>query len=125
MRDGDAATGEIGKHGLDVAGDRTAGGGVARVPNRLRAFQLFGMRAVLSEHIADETRMTFGNELRAVVSDDARRFLSAMLERMQAEHRQRAGVGVSEHAEHSAFFVESILGDRHRLSLPDCVVAMR
>ncbi len=38
--------------------------------------------------------MPLRNELPVMIGDDARRLLAAMLERMQAEHGQRTGIGV-------------------------------
>ena len=53
--------------------------------------------------------MTLGDELHAVIGDDAGRFLSAMLKRVQTKDGQRAGVGVAEDAEHAAFFVQGVV----------------
>ena len=36
------------------------------------------------------------------------RFLAAMLQRMQAEHGQRAGIGMAENAEHAALFMQRV-----------------
>ncbi len=47
---------------------------------------------------------------RAVIGDDARRFLAAMLQRVQAERDDRRGVLPAEDAEHAAFVVEMIVG---------------
>ena len=51
-------------------------------------------------------------ELCAVIRDDARRFLAAMLQRVQAQSRQRAGFGVTENPEDTAFLVEMIVVER-------------
>ena len=47
-------------------------------------------------------------ELLAVIGDDARRFLAAMLQRVQAERGQRRRVGVAKDPEDAAFLVEMI-----------------
>ncbi len=52
--------------------------------------------------------MAFGDELRAVIGDDAGGFLTAMLERVQAQHRQRARIRVAENAEDAAFFMQRV-----------------
>ena len=43
------------------------------------------------------------------IGDDAGRFLAAMLQRMQAQHRQRAGIGMAENAEHAAFLMQRVI----------------
>ena len=52
--------------------------------------------------------MALGDELAIVVGDDAGRFLAAMLKRMQAQHRQRAGIGMAENAKHAALFMQRV-----------------
>src|SRR5579883_2483648 len=61
-----------------------------------------------AEIVADETRTAMRAELLAVIGDDAGRFLSAVLQRMQPERRQGARVGVSPNPEDAAFLVETI-----------------
>ena len=58
--------------------------------------------------------MALGDELPAVEGDDAGGFLSAMLQRVQAEHGQRAGIGMAENAEHAALLVQLVV-DRARV----------
>ena len=58
--------------------------------------------------IADQADMAFDVELGSVEGDNAGRFLSAMLQGVQPECGERRGVGVAEHAEHPAFFVELV-----------------
>ena len=53
--------------------------------------------------------MALGDELHAVIGDDAGGFLAAMLQGMQPQHRQRAGIGMAENAEHAAFFMQGIV----------------
>ena len=53
--------------------------------------------------------MALGDELAVVVGDDARRFLAAMLQRVQAQHGQRARIGMAENAEHAALLVQRIV----------------
>ena len=43
------------------------------------------------------------------IGDDAGGFLAAMLQRMQAQHRQRAGIGMAENAEHAALFMQRVV----------------
>ncbi len=47
-------------------------------------------------------------KLLAVEGDDAGRFLTAMLQRMQPERRQRRRIRVPQNAEHAAFFMQRI-----------------
>ena len=51
-------------------------------------------------------------ELGAVEGDDACRFLAAVLKGMQAEGRQRRGVGMAEDAEHPAFLAQLVVVER-------------
>ena len=70
--------------------------------------------------IADQAQAPFGLEALAVEGDDARRLLAAMLERVQAECRQRRGVGVAIDAEDAAFLAQPVgvqFEDRCRCSL--------
>ena len=87
------------------------------------AFQLFSMRRILAEDIADETGMPLRDELRAVIGDDARRFLSAMLKRVQTKHGQCSRIGETENAEHAAFLVQLVvvegIGRQHQYGSPN------
>ena len=47
-------------------------------------------------------------EALAVEGDDAGRLLAAMLQRVQAERRQRRGIRMAEDAEHAAFLVQRV-----------------
>src|SRR5208282_6608128 len=59
-----------------------------------------------------------GVELLAVIGDDSRRLLSAMLQGMEPERGQRRRIGVAVNPEYAAFLVEMIvvpgLGGQHR-----------
>ena len=61
--------------------------------------------------IADQPLTALGVEPRAVEGDDARRFLAAMLQRMQPERDDRRRVGMVEDAEHAAFLAQAVLGE--------------
>ncbi len=50
-------------------------------------------------------------ELLAVKGDDTGGFLTAMLERVQSERRQRCGIGVPQNAEHPAFLMQGVAVD--------------
>ncbi len=107
MRDGEAAAPEIGEKRLHVAQDRfarrrvadMADGGVAGQPVH---------HLLAGEVVADEAETALGVKVLAVEADDARRFLAAMLECMEAESRQRGGVGMAEDAEHAAFLAQPV-----------------
>ena len=92
----------------------------------LLAFQRLRVRTVLAEDVAHQARMAFGDELRAVICDNSGRFLSAMLERVETQHGQGAGIGVPEHAEYRAFFVKFVVErGAHCFSFPElCVASM-
>ena len=59
--------------------------------------------------IADEAMPSLGVKTGAVEGDDARRLLSAMLKRVQAESGAHRGVGVVENAEYAAIFAQAII----------------
>jgi hypothetical protein len=59
--------------------------------------------------IAHQPLAALGVESRAVEGDDARGFLAAMLERMQAEGDDRGCVGVAEDAEDAARLVQPVI----------------
>jgi len=92
------------------------------------AFQVPGGLGIAAEGIAHQAGMPLGDEMAFVIGDDTGRFLAAMLKRVQAQNRQRAGIGMVENAEHAALFVQRVvvpdvilfanLGAGHRLPLP-------
>ncbi|GAB5506496.1 MAG: hypothetical protein Rhirs2KO_16590 [Rhizobiaceae bacterium] len=51
-------------------------------------------------------------KLAAIIGSNARRFLTAMLQRVQAKRGDRGRVLTSENAEHAAFIMEMIVGFR-------------
>ena len=77
----------------------------------------------LVEVVADQAQPPLGVEVAVLVGDDARGFLAAVLQRVQAERRQRGGVVVAEDAEHAAFLAQAVIvgaaaaGFRHRSTL--------
>jgi hypothetical protein len=62
--------------------------------------------------------MAFRGELRAVEGDDTGRFLAAMLQRVQAECRQRRRIVMAEHAKNTAFLVEFVVEGRRHFDEP-------
>jgi hypothetical protein len=64
---------------------------------------------LLRELVADKAEPTLGMEVLSVISDDAGRFLPAMLQRMQAQHGERRGVLVSEDAKYAALLPELVV----------------
>ena len=97
------------KKRLHVAQAGAAGRGVARMADGAVAVQALH-HGRLGEGVADQPDMALDVELRAVIGDDAGRFLAAMLQRVQAERDDRRGVLPAENAEHAAFVVEMIVG---------------
>ncbi len=65
-------------------------------------------RRRVGEVVAHEAELALGVELPAVEADDARRFLAAMLQRVQAERGEGGGLRVAQDAEHAAFFVQRV-----------------
>ena len=63
---------------------------------------------LLVEVVADEPEAALGVEPVAIEADDAGRFLSPVLEGMQAESGQGRGIGMIEDAENAAFFMQLI-----------------
>ena len=97
------------KKRLHVAQAGAAGGGVARMADGAGAGQPVD-DGRLGEGVADQADMALDVELRAVIGDDAGRFLAAVLQRVQAERDDRRGVLPAENAEHAAFVVEMVVG---------------
>ena len=64
-------------------------------------------------------------EAGAVEGNDARRLLAAMLERVQAEHGERRGVGVTEDAENTALLAQLVVVERLRRQLVHCLAFPR
>ena len=107
MADGKAAGIELGKQRLHVAQNGLAGRRIAHMADRGVAGQAIDDLAP-GKGVADQAEPAFGVKALAVERDDAGGFLAAMLERMQAERRNRRGVGMTEDAEHAAFFAEPV-----------------
>ena len=58
--------------------------------------------------IAHQPHAALGMEAAAVEGNNARRFLAAVLQGMQAKGRQGCRVGVAENAEHAAFLAQRV-----------------
>ena len=117
MGERQAAEVEVGEDRLDVAVGRAAGRGVAVMADRAVALQR-GDDRLLAEDVADQAGGAVIVEMAAVVGDDARGFLAAMLQGMQAERGVGGGIGGPVDAEQRAFLVEFVvvrraLGGQH------------
>jgi hypothetical protein len=66
-------------------------------------------RGGVGEMIADEAHMPLGMKAPVVIGYYARRFLTAMLERVQTESCQRGGVLMTKNAEHPTFLMQMIV----------------
>jgi hypothetical protein len=84
-----------------------AGGRIARVSDGRLAGQALDHFA-LGEIVADKAEPALGMKALAVEGDDARRLLSTVLERVQAERGERRRVGMAPDAEHAAFLVQPV-----------------
>ena len=114
---------KLGKQRLHVAQARAAGRGIAGVADGARALQPFD-DGRLGESVADQADMAFDVELRAVIGDDACRFLAAMLQGVQAERDDRCRILPAEYAEHAAFVVKMIVGlGQQGMRLPSGVLS--
>ena len=60
------------------------------------------------EMVADQAETALGMEARAVERNDAGRLLAAVLQGVEAEHREGRGVRVTEDAEDAAFLAEPV-----------------
>jgi hypothetical protein len=60
------------------------------------------------EMVADEAKAALGIEAPAVEGDDAGGFLSAVLQRVQAERGDCGGLGMAENAENAAFLAQTV-----------------
>src|ERR1041385_2866874 len=109
MGDGDAAARQVGEDGLDIAGATSTRRGIAVMADGETAPKILAGGRIAAKGIAHQPSMAFGDELTIVIGDNARRFLAAMLERMQPQHRQGAGVGMVENAKHAALFMQRVL----------------
>src|SRR5215471_2628873 len=60
------------------------------------------------KRVADEAEPAFGMKALAVVADNAGCFLAAVLERVQPQRGDCGGVGMTQDAEHPAFFAQAV-----------------
>ena len=92
--------------GLGIEQSRVASGGVARVPDGERAVEL--RQNILGEDVGHQSHGAMGAQSQPVGGDDARRFLSAMLQRMQPEVSQLLRLRVSVDGHHAAFVMKFV-----------------
>ncbi len=107
MADREAPGIELAEQRLDVAQHRLAGGGVAHMAHRHGAGQAVDDFAP-REGVADEAEPPLGMEPAAVIADDARRLLAAVLQGVQAQRGDGGGVGVPVDAEHAALLAQPV-----------------
>ena len=107
MGDGEAAGADFGEQRLDIAQNGFAGGRIAHMADGAAAGQAFDGRG-FGEMFADKAEPAFRIEPVAVEADDARRFLSAMLQGVQAERGDRRRGRMAEDAEDAAFFAQPV-----------------
>ena len=108
MGDRQAAEGEFGEQRLDVAQNRLAGGRIAVVADRRMATQPVDDRG-RAEVVADQAKAPVAVEMFAVIGNNARRFLSPVLQRMKAERRIGRRIHMAENAEDAAFRAEFVV----------------
>src|SRR6202011_5326048 len=103
MADRKTAGVEFGEQRLHVAQNGFAGCGVADVADRRRTRQPLDHLAA-GKGVADQAEPTLTVKAGAVVGDDARGLLAAVLQSVQSERGDGGGLGVAEDAEYAAFF---------------------
>ncbi len=104
VRDGDLADLAVDEHRLDVRRAREARRRVAVMPDAHAPPE--PLERLLVVHLRDETEVAVLVDTLAVGGDDARAFLSAVLERVEAEVRHLGGVIGPLASEYRAFFLE-------------------
>src|SRR6476469_7046310 len=107
MGNGEAADLEFGEERLDVAQDRLAGRRIAHMAYGGAAGQALD-HVALRERVADEAEAALRMVALAVECHDACGFLPPVLESMQAERRDRGGLGMAEDAEDAAFLPQPV-----------------
>jgi hypothetical protein len=121
VRDRKAAGVDIGIERLNVFECRLACRGIAVVPDGHRAFEpVDDIRVV--EVVADEAEVALDVELLAIIGDDAGRFLSAMLQGVEPERRDRCCVWMSEYTEHAALFAQPVVAHLRQAEIRKRVV---
>ena len=105
--DGDGALVEVGHDGLDVLDARASGSGVAVVAYGVGAGQ--APEAFLAEDVRHEAHALFRVEVLAVAACDARAFLAAVLEGVEAQVHEVGGLGMPVDTEDPALFLELVL----------------
>ena len=107
MGDCKAAGLELGEQRLDVAQHGLAGRGIAHMADRRASRQTIDGRGV-GKVVADQPLPALGVKPHAVIRDDARGLLAAMLQSMEAKRSNGGGVGVIENAKNAALFAQSV-----------------
>ena len=117
VADREPAEFEIGEEGLNVADRHFAGGRIADMADPGMTHKARD-DVLVAEIIADKAQPAMGVELLAVVGDDTRRLLAAMLERVKAERREGGGVGMAIDAKDATFVAKMVvvigIGGQHR-----------
>src|SRR5690606_14881862 len=108
MRHRKSAAPKVGKERLHITQNRLARGRVAAMADgpfpRHSVAHLGG-----GEMASHAPKSPFRMEMLAIIGNDARCLLTAMLKRMQAKRRQGRRIGMTENAEDAAFFAEPVI----------------
>ena len=122
MRDREAAFGELGEQRLDVAQRGFAGGRIADMADGRAAGQP-AHDVVAVEVAGDMAHRAVRVEMLAVEAGDARRFLAAVLERVQAERDEARRIVGTPDAEDAALLAQLVvverIGRQHVTSVPE------
>src|SRR5690606_28964472 len=108
MRHRKAAAPKVGKERLHITQNRLACGRVAHMADShfpLQSVDHLGG----GEMVSHEPKSPFRMEMLAIIGNDARCLLTAMLKRMQAKRRQGRRIGMTENAKDATFFAEPVI----------------
>ena len=104
---------QVGEERLHVPHAGIARRGVARVADRRVAAQPVN-NGMPAEDISHQTHVAVGWELLAIEADNSGRFLTTMLQGMQAQCGERGSFIVAEDAENCAFLLQFVIVKRVR-----------
>ena len=94
------------KRGRLLAAKSLVFAGVTLAVGEVTSFTAFFVGQALISGQAPHVAL--GDKMAFVIGDDARGFLAAMLQRMQPQHHQRAGIGMAENAKHAALLMQRV-----------------
>ena len=116
MGKGEAPTRQIRKQRLHIPKNGFPGRGVANVADCIPPREPINDRG-LGEVFTDQSHPSFGEELLPVRAHHACRFLTPVLQCVQAQGRHRSGIRMPEDPEHTTLFAQPVRVTAHELLL--------